>query len=362
MASGGKLYYWDGAGLTQVTDPDLGYVIDFKFVDGYFLATDGRFLVVTELNNPLSVNPLKYGSSEIDPDPIVGVRVLRNEVYALNRYTIEVFNNIGGDNFPFQRVDGGQIMKGAIGTHAACVLSDTLAFIGSGRNESLSVYLGASGGVTKLATQEIDLILAGYSEAELSQAVLEPQIDGGHQYLYIHLANQTLVYDAATSQEVGAHVWFVLTSSLTGLSQYRARYFVRCYDTWLCGDPSSEVVGRVSSDTAAHYGGTVRWEFGTVMIYLGAKGAIIHDLELVCLTGQIQLGANPTIRTSYSLDGVTWSQDKTIAAGKTGDRTKRIRWLQQGVVRNWRLQRFQGTSDARISVLALEATIEPVAY
>jgi hypothetical protein len=98
IASGGRLYYWNGT-LTQVTDPDLGVVLDVVWVDGYFMTTDGESLVVTELSDPTQVNPLKYGSSEVDPDPVVALLKLRNEVYALNRNTIEVFDNVGGEFF-----------------------------------------------------------------------------------------------------------------------------------------------------------------------------------------------------------------------------------------------------------------------
>lgn len=362
VASGGKLYYWDGTTLTQVVDVDLGLVIDFVFIDGYFLTTDGEFLVVTELNNPLSVDPLKYGSSEVDPDPVVGVEVLRNEVYALNRYTIEVFNNTGGDNFPFGRVDGAQITKGAVGTHTACVFADAIAFLGGGRNEAISIYLGAGGQAVKIATHELDILFAGYSEEELAGTVLEARVDEGHSYLYVHLSDRTLVYDSSASKDIGAHVWHILTSSIVGHSLYRARYFVRCYNKWLCGDPSGDVYGRLSQEVADHYGMKVRWEFSTVMIYAGGKNAVLHDLELMSLTGQVALGVSPTVSTSYSTDGRTWSQDRFVAVGKIGDREKRIRWLQQGLLRKWRIQRFQGTSDARIGVLALEATLEAMAY
>jgi hypothetical protein len=68
--------------VRQVTDPDLGVVLDVVWVDGYFMTTDGEFLVVTELTDPTQVNPLKYGSSEVDPDPVVALLKLRNEVYA----------------------------------------------------------------------------------------------------------------------------------------------------------------------------------------------------------------------------------------------------------------------------------------
>lgn len=67
IASGGRLYYWDGSSLVQSTDPDLGQALDVVWVDGYYMTTDGESLVVSDLNNRLAVNPLKYGSSEASP-------------------------------------------------------------------------------------------------------------------------------------------------------------------------------------------------------------------------------------------------------------------------------------------------------
>lgn len=360
IASGGSLFYWNGSTLTQVTDPDLGTVVDFCWVDGYFLTTDGTFLIVTELNDPLSVNPLKYGSSEIDPDPVLGIYKLRNEIYALNRYTIEVFDNVGGSLFPFARINGAQIQRGVVGTHAAALFMDNMAFLGSGRGEAIGVYLGANSQSQHISTTEIDRILSTYTEAQLSTVLMESRLLDGQWLLYIHLPDRTLVYNGTASQAMQSPVWFELVSSLTETGQYLARHFVYCYDQWLVGHPSSAVHGRIVENISTHWGQPVAWEFGTQMIYNEAKGAIFHELELVALPGRVALGANPAIWTSYTLDGETWSQLRPCNTGSIGNRGKRIRWLQCGTMRQWRAQRFQGISDAHLSVMRLEATLEPL--
>jgi hypothetical protein len=360
IASGGSLFYWNGSTLTQVTDPDLGTVVDFCWVDGYFLTTDGTFLIVTELNDPLSVNPLKYGSSEIDPDPVLGIYKLRNEIYALNRYTIEVFDNVGGSLFPFARINGAQIQRGVVGTHAAALFMDNMAFLGSGRGEAIGVYLGANSQSQHISTTEIDRILSTYTEAQLSTVLMESRLLDGQWLLYIHLPDRTLVYNGTASQALQSPVWFELVSSLTETGQYLARHFVYCYDQWLVGHPSSAVHGRIVENISTHWGQPVAWEFGTQMIYNEAKGAIFHELELVALPGRVALGANPAIWTSYTLDGETWSQLRPCNTGSIGNRGKRIRWLQCGTMRQWRAQRFQGISDAHLSVMRLEATLEPL--
>lgn len=361
IASNGRLYYWNGITLTQVTDPDLGTVVDMIWVDGYFMTTDGESLVVTELNDPLSVNPLKFGSSEVDPDPVVGLIKMKNEVYALNRYTIEVFDNVGGDLFPFQRIDGAQVQKGCIGTHCKAAFADTIAFMGSGRNEAPSVYLVSSSSALKIATREIDELLQGYTEAQLANAVLEARADRAHQHLWIHLPDRVLVYDFAASQAVEEPVWFVLTSGTVGFQPYPARNLVWCYDRWIAGDPFSTRIAQLVNTDSKQYGENVRWEFGTLILYNEGRGALVHEMELVALTGSVEEGASPTVSTSYSDDGLTWSTPRPTAAGRRGQRAKRITWMQCGPMRQMRMQRFQGDSSAHLSFVRLEMQLEPLA-
>lgn len=362
IAAAGSLFYWNGTALTKVTDPDLGNVIDALAVDGYTMTTDGTSLVVTELANPTQVNPLKYGSSEADPDPVVGLLKIRTEVYAINRHTIEVFNNVGGTGFPFERIEGAQIQRGALGTHCCATMSNAVAFLGGGRNEGRSeppaVWLGVNGSTAPLSTAEIDQILMGYSEAELAESIMEVRSFKKHELLYLHLPDQCLVYDAAASAVVQEPVWYHLTSSLDGNSIYRARNIVWCYDKWMCGDPTSASLGQLVDTVSSHYGEMVGWEFGTSILYNESRGAIINQLELVALPGRVALGADPVVWTSYSEDGVTWSAERSCSAGKQGNRARRLTWLRQGQMSNWRIQRFRGTSDCHISFARLEAQLE----
>ena len=360
VASGGNLFYWDGATLTQVTDPDLGTALDVIWVDGYFMTTDGEFLVVTELSDPLSVNPLKYGSSETDPDPVVAIKKLRNEVYAINRYSIEIFDNVGGDLFPFQRINGAQLTKGCVGTHACCVYMDSIAFVGSALNEQPGVYLGAGGETAKISTQEVDKLLITYTEAELADVLVESRKVQSHEFLYVHLPDRTLVYDVGAANALQAPVWFTLTSSSNGFSQYRACHFTWVYDKWICSDPASSAIGFLDEAIGSHWGDDVRWEFSTAIVYNDARGAVFHEIELVGLTGHVT--AETSITTSHSTDGLTFTTPAPIDAGAPGEYSKRLCWRRQGKMGNWRIQRFQGTSAAHISFVRLEARLEPLVF
>jgi hypothetical protein len=356
IVGGGNLYLYGGPeatfpanALQQVTDSDLGNAIDVIYIDGYFMTTDGQYLVVTDLNNPFSVNNLKYGSSEIDPDPVIGIEKLNNEAYAINRYTIEAFYNAGGALFPFKRIDGSRMYRGAVGANAKCIFMDQIAFLGSGKNESLSIYLGRNAQTQKIGTREIDLILQEYTEDQLKDAVLETRIGENFQHLWVRLPDKILIYDGTASISIQAPIWFTIDSGPKNLCW--------CYDRWNVGNQNAEL-GYLDTSISTIWGESRNWDFQTQIIYNDSKGAIIHQLELVGLPGRGPIGLDPTIWTSYSLDGETWSQEWKISAGKQGDRTKRLVWFNQGFFRNYRIQKFRGNSDAHIAFAKLEAQLE----
>lgn len=360
VVSGGRLYFWDGASLVQVTDPDLGQALDLRWVAGYWLTTDGTASVVTDLADPTSVNPLHYGSAESDPDPIKAVDQYHNEAYLLGRHTIQVSQNVGGDGYPFQDIPGAQINKGIVGTYAYSDFGNSFAFVGSGRNEAPAVYIALPGDTQTISTREVEQLLGALTEDQLSTVVVESRRDKAHEHLYIHLPGQTLVFDGPATQAVGEPVWFTLDSGVLNPSQYLARDLVWCYDRWNVADPSTGRIGYFASTTAHHWGSVIGWQFGTTMVYTNGNDAIVHELELVTVPGCAALGIDPTVWTAYSHDGVTWSQERPKSAGKQGQTTKRLAWRQQGRIRHARMQRFRGTSDALLSMLRLEVAIEPL--
>ena len=239
---------------------------------------------------------------------------------------------------------------------------EQVAFIGGGMNEGNGVWLGSNGNATKISTREVDIVLSGYTEAQLALAFMEARTDKDHRQLLIHLPDQTIVYDGASSAAAQQQVWYTLSTSLDGVGEYRSSQLIYAYNRWNTADTQTSQFGYLVDNISTHWGQTIGWSFQTQIIYNESRGAIVHDLELVALTGRVALGANPQIMTQYSEDGVTYSQPKWVSAGKIGDRAKRLLWLQQGHFRNWRLQRFSSTSDAFLSFARLEARLEQLAW
>lgn len=359
--AGDRLYYMSEAGvLTQVTDPDLGPVLDVVWIDGYFMTTDGTSLVVTELNDPFSIDPLKYGSSEEDPDPITGLCKVRAEVYALNRYTIENFQDVGGSGFPFARNAAGFIPKGCVGRRAHCDFIQTHAFVGGGRNEQIGVYLIDAGVALKISNDEVDRILAPLSDAQQASIECEALVKDNENRLWVHLPDRTLVYSYEASKASGAQIWHTLASGPGANQTYVARHLCLNRGKWQVGSSLGQI-GLLDETTAAQFGQDAGWRFDTAFLYNGSKGGILKSLELVGLPGRTAFGGSPTAFLSVTRDGVTYSERYAISTGGFGERDRRVQWRPKLRFANYVGLRFRGPNSAPVAWARLEADVEPLA-
>lgn len=357
VASAGGLYYYDTTtGVTQVTDIDLGTVLDVCWIDGYFVTTDGAFIVVTELNDPYAVNPLKYGASDASPDAIVGLKKIRNELYVVNLTTIENFQNIGGTGFPFRRNPGGLIPKGAVGTHAVAYFLDTFAFVGNGLDEAPSVWIAQNGTAGNLSTPEIDREIQAVAWNERSLIEVEAVQEKGEQRLYIHLPTKTLVYHHQASRAAETPVWTILAGGVLMDEPYPGRHFAYAENRWVCGNVAGDI-GYLLESLRTQWETTPGWQFDTTFLYNETRGGIIKVLELLGLSGRAT-SANPTMFLSWTIDGETWSQERAISMGASGQRNTRMQWRPKVRFAEQIGLRFRGASDAIVSFSRLEAEVE----
>lgn len=358
----GYAYLWSPAkGFRQITDPDLGVPVDVVWIDGYFVYTDGQYLIQTDLNDPAVIDPNKYGSSEADPDPVRGVTKLRNELYAINRYTTEIFQNVGGTGFVFQRIPGALINVGCVGPRAKTKLGDGLCVIGGARTDSTSVWYIEGSQAQKVATREIEVILAKYTEEELRQFCNTDNITYYvHDFLVIYLPNHTLVWDKAASESMQAPIWHILSSSADGTGPFRGQNAVYIYNKWIFGDTEDGRIGYWNDAISTHYEDVVGWRFDTQLVYNESRGFVIHWAELVALPGRYKTSKEMTIFNSRTKDGMQWGEEWPISIGKEGDYKKRLRWRRLGIARNYMGLRFRGSNEDPIAFARLEAEVEPM--
>lgn len=349
IASDGRLFYWDGSTLTDVTDPDLGLALDVAFLDGYFITTDGEFVVVTELLDPTQVDPLKYGSAEADPDPVTGVEVLNEELYVLGRNSIQVFRNVGGIVFPFQNIKGAAIPFGCISAIAKCKVIDSIAFVGGGREEPLGVFVIAGGTAQRISTREIEDLLEGVDESLIE---LEARRFGEDDHLILHTPDASAMLKIRAAAEIGGRLWTVLHSGRFG--PYRLRHAVWDGVRYVVGDSQTGKLGVLDEAIADHFGAVTDWRFDAGLLFNEGRGLVVHEVELF---GQFPLGVPSNVFLSVTRDGEVWSNE--VSRAMLGLREQRCIWRPSVRMPYISGLRFRGSS--RVSIARCEVQGEPLA-
>lgn len=354
IRSNHQLWLYDGTTISLVTDDDLGVVVDYLWIDGYHMTTDGSVVVVTELSDPFSVLPLKYGSAEEDPDPLTGLMKVRQEVYALGRYTIQVLQNVGGSGFPFANVRGAGIPFGCVGPNAKAYYAESFAFVGSGKNEALGVYVAGQGTASKISTRMIDDALAQVTDE--TAIILEARTDRDESRLILRLPDATWAYYGSASAAFQEPVWCELGSGVD--EPYRATCPILAGGKWIVGDTQSAAVGVLDESISTHFGEPAAWQFDVGTVYNQGKGGIVYDVELIGLPGRSDAGVDPVAFCSTTTDGETWSAEKPCGTGKAGERGKRVRWRLGRRFATFIGLRFRGYDAGMAGFAACEATIE----
>lgn len=349
IASGERLYYYDDAnGLVQVTDPDLGPVKDALWVDGFTMTTDSKYIIVTELTDPTSVNPTKYGTAEEDPDMITGLTKVRGEVYVPGRHTVELLSNIGGNGFPFAVVDGATIPYGCVSPSAKCLFNETFAFVGSARGEALGVYAAGAGTAVKLSNRALDRALAAIPDPTAIELESWSFLD--EKRLLVHLGPETWVYLDGASRKAGERIWYRRKNC--------PRHAVEVNGTWYAA--IGDQLGILSNDISTILDEPSEWQFDTPFFHADGQAVILGAIELVGLPGRMPFDEEATIFFSYSTDGETFSREMMLRVGVSGSRRKRMQWRPNIRIPNYAIFRFRGYDRSMPGITKIEADVEPL--
>lgn len=107
IVSGGNLYLYDGVSITNVIIPDSLVVSDVTSLDNYFIvsiANSNKFYWVKP--GQTVIDPLSFASAERNPDDIVTLTSIGDEMWAVGQSTVEIFTDSGDAAAPFTRLAG----------------------------------------------------------------------------------------------------------------------------------------------------------------------------------------------------------------------------------------------------------------
>jgi hypothetical protein len=344
--------------VIDLTSIGITNVVDAAFMAGYVMVTDGTNVYNSSLVNT-AFFPSYFGSAEYDPDGVSAIYKLNNQLYILGKNTTQTMSNTGGNNFPFTVQQSYTFDIGCVSRQTMCYFNRTLAWIGGGRNMPNGVWMLNGNAPAKISSAAVDYELSKLSAAQVAVVTLEAISYEDSEFLYVHLPDKTLLFDATATAGLGVKFWTQLNSGATNASFYRARNFVRFNGMWACGDLADNRVGYLDSGTGGHYGAPVMHRSSSPMVILPLASAGLRSVELKCITGQA--GDTSRIAMTYSSDGLRWSQTRYAKAVTRGGYSKRIRWLPGGLTRNKLQVRVEHVTNQHCTWFGLDLELEPLA-
>ena len=352
-------------GLTQITDgtftdPDKAAPEIVVFIDGYFVITRGsKEFFCSNLNNGLVYDALDTGSAEADPDVIRSAHVHKNQLYIFGSETIEVFQNVGGAGFPFQRIQGFVIPKGIAAPFSVKEFDGSFVFIGQGVDESPKIYIFTGSGVAPISTTSIDFLLQEGS-GDIENAFAWSYSFRGATFVGFSNVNGTFVYDSQASRLAGKKVWHTRESyQLQFKNRWRANSIVTAYGKLIAGDSEGGKIGRIDNDVSTEYGVRVLRKFALQTIESNSARMFFNSVEVVLDSGQgLEDGSDPKIAMSYSDNGRVYCSERIRSAGKVGEYSTKAKWRQLGSTDRYRIFKFEFDAPVRWVVLKVLVNID----
>lgn len=317
IVADGKAWLYDGT-LTQMTDPDLGSPIDVTWIDSYYFFTDGEFLYHTDITDETSIDPLKFATAEFSPDPTLAVdKTSGNQVIVFDRYSTSWFENKATEQFAFRRVSNKFVKCGVVGTHCETELEGKFYVIGGGREEDVGIHQISAGSYESIATREITKILATYTEAELSTAVLETRVKEKTRILIAQLPNHTLEYNATIARKLGIeYAWTIVKSGISDDTKWRGVNGI--YDPriskWIYGDNQNSNIGILDENVATQYGEQVESIFYSPLVIMETMS--IDEIHLNTIPGHQFNIDDVTCAVSLTYDGLIYGTEYFVLYGQ----------------------------------------------
>lgn len=329
----GNAYVATSSTVTLVTDPNYKAAVDTEFIDGYTIYAGVDVLgsgrkdgfLISELDDSLTIDD-DFGSAESEPDKIVGVKKYNGQLWLFGSETIEVHQNTGNQDFPFERISASILDKGCLATASIAQDEKYLAWLGNDKIFYMAQGYGYQAIASKAITQAVEKL---------------PTINDAFSFIHIQDGHKTYTTTFPTakktfSYDITENLWHERKSldSNNQAGQWRANNYELFAGKSLIGDFEKGIIYEVDTETFTEGDQALISEMVSKTLFAKSATFIIDRLELdfdVGLGTLIGQGENPQVTLQLSTDGGrTYGQELWRDLGKQGEYRTRPEWRQLG--------------------------------
>jgi hypothetical protein len=321
----------------QITDVNFPTCSIVSYQDGYFITfEDGtQKFYISAINDGTSWGALDFTSVESSPDNLTGILSDNGNVWLFGNRSVEVYQNTGNADFPFERIAGAIIQVGCASGFTVSKFDNSVAWLGQDEQGQGVVWRAEGYQAKRISTQAIESRIA--SAGDFTDSYAWVYHEQGHIFycLQIKGLDTTLVYDGSTGQWHERMFKDPVTNTRT---LHRGSCVMFFANKVLVGDREN---GNIYHMSLAYQddNGDEQIRERTSPHLQDEKRLVPHscfelDMEVGIGLNSGQ-GSDPQIMLQYSDDGgYTWSSELWKTIGRMGNYRTRVDWRQLGLARD----------------------------
>lgn len=329
IVSDGIAYHCTANVLTQNLDPDLPPPVSVTALDGYFdyLTLDGRHFA-SDLDAP-DVTAISYASAESNPDGGVRNWSRGRDLCIGGTRSLEFWQNVGGDPYPFQRTTA--IDVGVLAADSVATVDQTSAFVA--HDNTVRMLQGYQ--AQEISTHAVTRFIEGEDPAKLRGCSWQRS---GHTFYGLRGETSTWVYDLKTGN------WHNRASHRS--PTWRCGKTVQFGRRIIAGDMTTGKLYELDPETYDEVGDELVCEVVNPPTHGFPYRIRYNQLFVDVVPGVGRVGQpdhieNPAMLIDYSDDGgATFGGERSVVIGREGDRLRRVTESRWGVSRSrsWRFR------------------------
>jgi hypothetical protein len=329
----GYIYTESTDTFAKITDGDFPPLPQHAaYQDGFFLVNEGltERWYKSALSDGTSWDALEFASAQKDPDRLRTLIGDHGEIWLFGDKTVEIWQNTGAADFPFQRLEGAQIQRGIHAPWSLARYNDGLAAIMVNPAGGVQVTHFRNYTPLRISDDAMETRIRGYATS--IDAIGSTFATPGHEFYMLAFpsVDESWAYDFASEQ------WSELRSGQA--SRWLAQHQAVLSDTQYVTDHATGNVYSLSDTLYDDNGATIYTIARGYHLSENDEDLIHHALELyfergtALATGQ---GSDPQAQLRWSNDGGrTWSNWAKRAVGKIGEYRARAEWKNLGIARD----------------------------
>lgn len=275
--------------------------------------------------------PLNFAQADSRPDPIDSMVSLHRLVYLFGANSTEIWANAGVPGFSFQRVDGMFMEAGCFAPYSVAAVGESLCWVG-GNQQGQGLIYALKGPSTPeiISTQSLTNIINQFPTIE--DAIGYSYTQDGHLFYQLTFpsGNQTWVYD------MGTKLWHRRAAFSQGeFNRHWSQGYIYYNHMNIVGDYRNGNIYALDLNNYTNDGEILKWLRAFEVFPPGQvprSAFTFSTIELMMETGMtVPDGLDPQIGLRWSDDGGnSWSTQRTISMGQTGETAYRVEWKRCG--------------------------------